>query len=177
MAVTDIRVEVVNPGRRVGAFLDADLERLTEQKVRPVFKCELTKKHQDSLGNGITHVWVDCSQMGTDSGNVAQTMAYVARRNLGLAPGVAQELEALLNACLTVVGSDEDKGQQDYMEGTTEERKAELQTNFTTAQNSPDLTQPPQQPILPFIQGDDQGDGQQNDQVDYNITDPDTGLS
>ena len=81
VAVTDIRVEIVKPGCKVGAFLDQDLEKLEEKTVRPVFKCEVSAQHQESLG-GVTHVWVDASHMGTDSGSVALAMAHVANRRL-----------------------------------------------------------------------------------------------
>ena len=48
--VSDVRVEVVPGGRKVGAFYQNDLEQLEKETVRPVFKCKLTERHAQSLG-------------------------------------------------------------------------------------------------------------------------------
>ena len=48
--VSDVRVEVVPGGRKVGAFYQNDLEQLDKETVRPVFKCKLTERHAQSLG-------------------------------------------------------------------------------------------------------------------------------
>ena len=85
-----MRVEVVPGGRKVGAFYQNDLEQLEKETVRPVFRCKLTQKHADSLG--MTHVWVDASQMGTDSGNTANVMAYATSTQLALNPQRHAEL-------------------------------------------------------------------------------------
>ena len=79
-----MRVEVVPGGRKVGAFYEHDLEQLSKETVRPVFRCKLTKNHAESLG--VTHVWVDASQMGTDSGNTANVMAYATKTQMALDP-------------------------------------------------------------------------------------------
>ena len=137
VAVTDIRVEVIAKGRRVGAFLDRDLDKLEQNTVRPVFKCQLTAEHQRSLGSNITHVWVDAAQMGTDSGSVALAMAHVAQRRLELGQGKAQELEKLLGAILAIVGSDSDQGPGPTKTGNEEQdTKGQMPTRHTSRPGS-----------------------------------------
>ena len=47
--VSDVRVEVVPGGKKVGAFYAHDMDQLENETVRPVFKCKLTERHAKSL--------------------------------------------------------------------------------------------------------------------------------
>ena len=55
------------------------MESLGKGTVRPVFKCEVSSRHQTSLGVGT--IWVDAEQLAADSGNFALSMAYATRES------------------------------------------------------------------------------------------------
>ena len=56
-SIVDIKVEIVDKKARTGVIIDANLDLLEKDTVRPVFKCKVSTKHGRSLGTA--NIWVD----------------------------------------------------------------------------------------------------------------------